>query len=120
MALASRILGRVERQAAVGQEEDEAVRYIRQWLSEPDNKEWLVIFDNYDDPRLPGIQSATGYDIRDFFPFKSQGSILITTRSSRINFGKQVRLSKLTDLCQSLAILASQSARDTENGKRVS
>jgi hypothetical protein len=52
---------------------------VRRWLSEPENDQWLLIFDNYDDPHLPGIRSPTGYDIRSFFPTRSQGSIMITS-----------------------------------------
>ncbi|RDW91132.1 hypothetical protein BP5796_02297 [Coleophoma crateriformis] len=100
VALASRILGGTERDVLVKHlDEDQAVRFSRQWLSESDNKEWLVIFDNYDDPRIPGIKSSTGYDIRPFFPDRDQGSILITTRSSRLSFGDAdaVKLAKRLD-----------------------
>lgn len=47
---------------------------VQRWLSEEGNDRWLLIFDKYDDPQLPGIRSATGYDIRRFFPTRSQGS----------------------------------------------
>jgi NB-ARC domain len=57
------------------------VQQARRWLSRPENDRWLVVYDNYDDPRLPGILGSTGYDVRDFFPHRVQGSILITTRS---------------------------------------
>jgi len=118
-ALASRILGRKEREVLGNPpDEDQAVQFSRQWLSESDNKEWLVIFDNYDDPRMPGIKSSTGYDIRKFFPDRDQGSILITTRSSRIDFGgRKIRLRKIEDLEQSLAILANVSGRETKRGE---
>jgi hypothetical protein len=100
-------------------DEDLAIRNIRQWLSKSENPDWLVIYDNYDDPRLPGNKSSTGYDIRQFFPFQAQGSILITTRSNRINFGKRLQLGKFQDLHQSLAILANYSGKDTSKGKKV-
>ncbi|RDW58022.1 hypothetical protein BP6252_13433 [Coleophoma cylindrospora] len=119
VALASRILGGTERQDLLKHlDEDQAIRFSRQWLSESDNKEWLVIFDNYDDPRIPGIKSTTGYDIRPFLPDRDQGSILITTRSSRLNFGgKKIWLRKIKDLQQSLAILANVSGRETQKGE---
>ncbi|PQE31108.1 nb-arc and tpr domain protein [Rutstroemia sp. NJR-2017a WRK4] len=94
-------------------DEDLAIRSIRQWLSEPENDKWLVIYDNYDDPQLPGRQGSTGYNIRQFFSYRAQGSILITTRSSRVNFGKQLQLRKLGNVHQSLAILAKYSGKDT-------
>jgi hypothetical protein len=90
------------------QEEERMVQQARQWLSRPNNDKWLVVYDNYDDPRLPGI--PTGYDIRGFFPHRAQGSILITTRSPRITFARQLRLGKL-DVDQSLTILATRSDR---------
>jgi hypothetical protein len=111
VALASHIRGK-ELDGIVNQlNEDQSVQYIRQWLSEPENKRWLVIFDNYDDPRL--------FDIRQFFPHVAQGSILITTRSSRIRFCKPVQLRKLVDLHQSLDILAKQSCQNAAEGKHV-
>lgn len=48
--------------------EEQAVQLVRQWLSQAENKTWLFMFDNYDDPRLPGIRSSTGYDIHSFSP----------------------------------------------------
>jgi hypothetical protein len=90
---------------------------VRRWLSEPGNDQWLFIFDNYDDPRLPGMDSSTGYDIRAYFPHRAQGSILITTRSPRLSFTKQLPLKKLEDVNQSLAILAVGSGRKVDGGK---
>ena len=77
------------------------------------------MFDNYDDPRLPGVRSSTGYDIRFFFPYSTQGSILITTRSSRIAFARLVRLNKFNDLDQSLAVLTRRSGRQAREGKYI-
>ncbi|KAL8763810.1 MAG: hypothetical protein Q9194_007254, partial [Teloschistes cf. exilis] len=91
--------------------EEQAIQLVRQWLSQAENKTWLLIFDNYDDPRLPGIRSSTGYDIRPFFPYSTQGSILITTRYSRITFAKSVHLDKFDDLDLSLAVLTRRPGR---------
>lgn len=92
---------------------------MRRWLSEPENDQWLLIFDNYDDPGLPGMDSSTGYDVRAYFPHRAQGSILITTRSPQLLFAKQLPLKKLEDLEQSLAILAYRSGRKVEGGKTM-
>ena len=97
--------------------EEQALQLVRQWLSQAENKMWLLMLDNYDDPRLPGIRSSTGYDIRTFFPYSTQGSILITTRSSRITFAKLVRLNKFDNLNLSLAVLTSRSRRQAHEGK---
>jgi hypothetical protein len=100
------------------QEEEQMVQQARQWLSQPDNNKWLVIYDNYDDPRLPGINSSTGYEIRDYFSHRAHGSILITTRSPRLIYAKQLRLNKFDDVSQSLTILARRSGRTTERGEQ--
>lgn len=96
--------------------EDQIVMQMRRWFSEPDNNRWLLIFDNYDDPSFSGLSSSTGYDIRNFFPHSFQGSILITTRSTRLVFAKILRLQKLESVQQSMAILASRSGRDLGRG----
>ena len=90
---------------------------VRRWLSEAGHDQWLLIFDNYDDPRLPGMESPRGYDVREYFPYRAHGSILITTRSTQILFAKQLPLKKMGDIEQSLAILAIRSGRKIEGGK---
>jgi hypothetical protein len=100
-------------------EEERIVQRMRQWFSRPDNDEWLVIFDNYDNPRVPRITSTTSYDIRDYFPNRVQGSILITTRSPRLSFAKQLAVKKLDDINQSLNILATRSGREIIKGKKL-
>lgn len=99
------------------QEEERLVQQARQWLSERSNDKWLIVYDNYDDPRLPGIDSLTAYDIRRYFPHRAQGSILITTRSPGLTFAKQLPLTKLVEIDQSLAILAARSGRMVNGGK---
>jgi hypothetical protein len=98
-------------------EEERRIKQARQWLSRPENEKWLVIYDNYDDPHLPGMPSSTGYDIRNFFPHRAQGSILITTRSPRIRFAKPLRLRKLDDVNQGLKILGTRSGREVHEGE---
>lgn len=98
--------------------EERRIQQARQWLSRPENEKWLVVYDNYDDPHLPGMPSSTGYDIRNFFPHRAQGSILITTRSPRIGFAKPLRLRKLDDVIQGLKILATRSGREVDGGEQ--
>ncbi|KAL8695783.1 MAG: hypothetical protein Q9201_007959 [Fulgogasparrea decipioides] len=100
--------------APSGDDEKLQIDKVRRWLSEAGNDQWLLIFDNYDNPRLPGIDSSTGYDIRTYFPHRARGSILITTRSPRLLFAKQLPLKKLEDVEQSLAILAVRSGRKVD------
>jgi hypothetical protein len=101
------------------QEQVRMVQQARQWLSRPDNDRWLVVYDNYDDPRLPGMDNSTGYDIRHFFPHRAHGSILITTRSPRLTYAKQLRLNKIDNIDQSLSILATRSGREINEGQEI-
>ena len=98
-------------------EEKVKIEQVRRWLSEPGNDQWLLIFDNYDDPSLPGVRSPTGYDIRSYFPLRSQGNIIITTRSTRLTFGKQLRVQKLEDVETGVAILSQRSGQDLSGGE---
>lgn len=97
--------------------EKKQLERVRQWLSEPENHDWLLIYDNYDDPKLPGIRSETGYDIRPFFPALSHGSILITTRSTKLAFSQQLPLGKLENVSTSVSILSQRAGRSLSNGK---
>lgn len=101
-------------------DENLKIDLVQRWLSEPGNDQWLLIFDNYDDPYLPGIRSSTGYDIRSFFPTRSQGSIIITSRSTRLSFSnKQLKLQKLEDVNTSVAILSQRPGRDLLHGETL-
>ncbi len=78
------------RTAAEEKDADRVVEVTKQWLSIRGNTRWILIFDNVDNPKLPSISDPQAYDIRLYFPEGHQGSILVTTRSSRLNFGKVV------------------------------
>jgi hypothetical protein len=64
---------------------DEVVATVKRWLDHPKNARWLMAFDNYDDPKVPGKVDHAAVDIRQFLPEAYHGSILVTTRSSKIN-----------------------------------
>ena len=99
------------------EDETRNVERVRRWLSEPENTRWLLLLDNYDDPRLLGTETTTGYDVREYFPSRAQGSILITTRSTRLTFSKQLSLKRMDNIDESLAILSGASGRPTQGGK---
>jgi NB-ARC domain len=101
------------------QEQERMAQQAQQWLSRPNNDRWLLVYDNYDDPRLPGMDSSTGYDIRHHFPHRAHGSILITTRSPRLTYAKRLRLSKIDNIDQSLRILISRSGREINGGEEI-
>lgn len=99
------------RNAAESKNPDQAVEGTNRWLSAAGNTRWILIFDNVNDPKLPGIKSPHAYDIRTYFPAAHQGSILITTRSAGLKIGKVVRVRKFVNIWESIAILARTSER---------
>ncbi|MCJ1429258.1 hypothetical protein MMC29_007171 [Sticta canariensis] len=84
---------------------------MRQWLSAKNNTQWLLVFDNVDNPKLSGIQDPQAYNIRHYFPEAHQGYILITTRSSRLKIGKVIPVKKLQNITECIEILAHMSER---------
>ncbi|KAH6703052.1 kinesin light chain [Leptodontidium sp. MPI-SDFR-AT-0119] len=91
---------------------DEVVDTVKTWLSLPNNTRWLMIYDNYDNPKLPGKTDLAAVDIRMFIPESYQGSILITTRSSQVKIGHLIHIRKLGDVRDSLEILSTVSRRE--------
>ncbi|KAH7134377.1 P-loop containing nucleoside triphosphate hydrolase protein [Dactylonectria macrodidyma] len=123
------------RTALDGQEPQGIVQAVKRWLDEPGNDRWLLVFDNYDNPKLGNEQQSEdtaenresrteggslsqaeakalkAFDIRLFFPDSYQGSIIITTRASINGIGNSIFLRKLTDMSDGLEILSSTSHR---------
>jgi NB-ARC domain len=99
---------------------DEVVEAVKAWLSLPKNIRWLLVYDNYDNPKIPGNDDTAAIDIRKFFPESYQGSIIITTRLAQVKIGRQVNIKKLTNIEDSLQILANASGRQLSvDGKRL-
>lgn len=68
---------------------DEVVEAMLDWFSKGQNRDWLLVFDNADD--------LESFDIVDFFPKQSWGSILITTRRPECaRFGVGIELDEMT------------------------
>jgi hypothetical protein len=97
---------------------DEAAEAVKRWLSNAGNDRWLVIYDNYDTPKLPGYNKPDTFDIRPFLPEADQGAVLITTRSSQLQLGRPVAVKKLRDIEHSLEILSQTSRRDVLSSGR--
>lgn len=93
-----------------GKDDSAMVEYLREWLSRPENQQWLLIFDNYDDPRFASETNSTGYDIKKYFPHRAHGSIIITSRSARFNFGYVLEIKKL-ETAQAIDVLLHRSGR---------
>jgi hypothetical protein len=99
---------------------DEVVESVKAWLSLPSNTRWLMIYDNYDTPKLSGGTDPAAVDIRKFLPESYQGSIIITTRSSEVRIGQSIQVRKLSNIRDSLEILSTVSRRQELNtGKDV-
>ncbi|PQE13523.1 nb-arc and tpr domain protein [Rutstroemia sp. NJR-2017a WRK4] len=91
---------------------DKIVDAVKVWLSLPHNTRWLMIYDNYDNPKLPGNTDPTAVDIQKSLPESYQGSIIITTQSSQVRNGYNIHIRQLSDIQDSLAILANVSRRE--------
>jgi hypothetical protein len=91
---------------------DEVVDAVKAWLSLPKNTRWLIIYDNYDNPKLPGNTDPAALDIRKFLPESYQGSIIVTTRSSQVKIGHCIQITKLQNVRDSLEILSNTSNRE--------
>jgi hypothetical protein len=91
---------------------DEVIDAVKAWLSLPKNTRWLIVYDNYNNPKLPGNMDQTAVDIRWFLPKAHQGSIIITTRSSQVKIGHRIQVGKLEDVQDGLEILSHASGRE--------
>lgn len=99
------------------QNADHVIEAVKTWLCLPNNTRWLMIYDNYDNPKTKNNADPTAIDIRQYLPESDQGSVIITTRSSEVRVGKYIRIQKLKDVQDCLRILSNTSnRRGLENG----
>jgi hypothetical protein len=91
---------------------DEVIDAVKAWLNLPNNTRWLMIYDNYDNPKLPDNMDPAAVNIYKFLPESYQGSVIITTRSSQVKIGHPIRVRKLENLSDSLEILSNASRRE--------
>ena len=90
---------------------DEMVTAVKRWLDHPKNTRWLIIYDNYDNPRLRSNTDPIAVDLRGYLPEADHGSVIITTRSSQVKLGHRIKVGKLEDMRDSLKILSHISGR---------
>ena len=90
---------------------DQVVSAAKAWLDLPRNTRWLMIYDNFDNPKTPGNPDGSALDIRQFLPRSDHGSIIITTRSSQVRQGERIHVQKLLDIGECLEILSNVSGR---------
>ncbi len=63
---------------------DAAVRAVMVWLAQTDNTAWLLIFDNVDREYNEQGGDSQAYDIKRYFSGADHGSVLITTRLTKL------------------------------------
>jgi hypothetical protein len=93
-------------------EQDKVVAEVKRWLEHAKNTRWLMVFDNYDNPKVPGNMDTGAVDIQQFLPEAHHGSIIITTRLSNVSVGRHIKVGKLEDIKDSLQILSDASHRE--------
>ncbi|KAI0554134.1 kinesin light chain [Xylaria curta] len=104
------------------QHNDEVVNAVKAWLSQPGNTRWLLVYDNYDNPKLGNDTDDATIDINRFLPEAYQGSVIVTTRSPQVNLGHMIRIRKIESMNDGLQILATTSGRhklDTDVDAKV-
>jgi hypothetical protein len=96
---------------------DQVVNAVKAWLDTRDNTRWLMIYDNYDNPRSPNNSHPSAVDIRSYIAGANHGSIIITTRLANITQGRRLHIQKLSSVKEGLRILSNTSRREgIENG----
>jgi ATP/maltotriose-dependent transcriptional regulator MalT len=99
---------------------DQVVSAVIGWLDFPQNARWLMIYDNFDNPKISSNSDNSAVDIRHFLPRSDHGSIIITTRSAQVRQGERIHVRKLLDVREGLEIVSNMSGReDIEKGVLV-
>jgi GTPase SAR1 family protein len=83
---------------------EEILIHIRRWLSHQKNTQWLLIFDNCDEPEQ--------YKIENYYPPASHGAIVVTTRLPHLVAGRLILIKSLQETEESLEILRTRSERE--------
>ena len=96
---------------------EQTIRHVKRWLSLESNTKWLLVFDNVDNPKLPGASDPNAYDVRLYFPESETGSILVTTRSSNLKIGSMINVKKLEEVKDGMSILTNVSGLPLDRGK---
>lgn len=95
--------------------EDDLIEYFRSWLSKSTNTRWMLLFDNHDDPR----GTLNGFEIRKYFPYRPQGSILVTARSTELRVDHLVKVEKLGAADASTLLLQRSERLDSTRPSQV-
>jgi hypothetical protein len=84
---------------------------VNAWLGIAKNRRWLMVYDNYDNPKIPNNPDREAVDIRGYLPRCDHGSIIITTRSSQVTVGTRIQVQKLLNVQEGVEILSNTSGR---------
>ncbi|TVY12498.1 Vegetative incompatibility protein HET-E-1, partial [Lachnellula arida] len=90
---------------------DQVVSSVKAWLDFPRNTRWLIIYNNFDNSKAPNNPDGSAVDILQFLPQSDHGSVIITTRSSRVRHGERIHIQKLLDVKEGLKIVSNISGR---------
>jgi hypothetical protein len=97
---------------------DNVIDTVKVWQGLIYNTRWLMIYDNYNNPRVVSNTDPAVVNIKKFLPKVYQGSVLVTTQSSEVEIGHLIQVTKLVDIRDSLKILSNASHREgVMNGK---
>jgi hypothetical protein len=107
MRLAKQILQDCPSSSQIGvftnnKKQDEVVAAVKGWLEHAKNTQWLIVFDNYDNPKVLGNANPGAIVIRQFLPKAHYGSVVATTRSLKVSVGRCMKAGKLEDVRDSL------------------
>jgi hypothetical protein len=98
----------VDAKATNEEEVEQRANQVLQWLAQPGNTRWLIIFDNIDQYSPLQGHSDSGYDIYEFFPKADHGSIILTSRLQGLTeLGKPFPVQKLASIDATRLLLQS-------------
>lgn len=84
---------------------------IKSWLSDAENNNWLVVFDNHDDIKTVALE--------DFVPTVDFGKVIITTRRTEVkHLGKAVEVDEIGKGA-AIQILLSSAGKDPEESGKI-
>ena len=67
-----------------GADANAVVRDVMGWLARPDNRAWLLVFDNIDREYSTQGGDPDAYDVKRYLSGAAHGSVLITTRLAKL------------------------------------
>jgi hypothetical protein len=91
---------------------DKVIDAVKAWLSLLNNTRWLMIYDNYDNPKLLGNADLAAVNIHKFLPKSYQGSVIVTKRSLHVKISHLIQIRKLENIRDSLKILSNASRQE--------